>query len=61
MPKLLKEKYKTLDNAQKRSRFENSLAKHEYDQGYKARMYQYTVTQDDDGAYRVARKETKGI
>jgi len=60
MTKFLKEKYKSLDGAQKRCRFENGVARSEYNNGYKARMYQYTVTQDDDGAYRVARSEAKG-
>jgi hypothetical protein len=59
MVKLLKETYKTRDGAEKRCRFENSLARHEFERGYKARHYAYSVVTDSNGAWRVQR-ETKG-
>ncbi len=40
---LLREKYKTYDGAHKRCAFENSLAKSEYENGYKTKLYHYTV------------------
>lgn len=52
--KLLREKYKTYDGALKRCGFENSLAKSEFERGFKAKHYHYTVV-EQDGAYRVAR------
>jgi hypothetical protein len=55
--KLLKEKYKTYDGAQKRCGFENGVAKSEFEQGYKSRHYHYTVQTDTDGHWRVARQE----
>ena len=53
--KLLKEKYKTYDGADKRRRFENGLAKSEFKMGYKAKHYHYTVVPDGDG-WRVCRQ-----
>ena len=53
--KLLREKYKTLDGAQKRCGFENGLAKGEFERGYKAKRYRYTVV-EQDGMYCVARR-----
>jgi hypothetical protein len=64
--KLLKEKYKTYDGAIKRCGFENSIARFEYERGYKARHYHYTVIQEakktladccKDDIWRVARHE----
>ena len=43
MRKLLKETYKTYEGARKRAAFENGLAKSEYERGYKAKHYSYTV------------------
>ncbi len=51
----LKEKYKTYDGADKRCRFENGVAKFEFEQGYKFKHYHYTVQTDDNGFFRVAR------
>ncbi len=55
--KFLKEKYKTLDGAYKRCAFENSLARSEFERGYKAKLYRYTVEPDLEGGkgFRVAR------
>jgi hypothetical protein len=58
--KLLKEKYKTWDGAHKRCRFENGVAKSEFEQGYKSKHYRYTVV-EQDGAYRVARHNPETI
>ena len=52
--KLLKEKYKTYDGAHKRTGFENSLARFEFERGDKARHYKYR-TEAHDGAWRVVR------
>lgn len=52
--KLLKEKYKTLDGAQKRAAFENAMALGEYIWGRKARRYSYSVVMEVDG-FRVQR------
>ena len=52
--KLLKETYKTYEGARKRSAFENSLARSEYEAGHKVRFYRYTVI-EQDGAWRVQR------
>jgi hypothetical protein len=57
--KLLREKYKTWEGAHKRCGFENGVARSEYERGYKAKLYRYTLTQDDSGAYRVARTVAK--
>jgi hypothetical protein len=53
--KLLKEKYKTWDGAHKRCAFENGLAKSEFERGYKAKHYKYSMI-EQDGAWRVARE-----
>ena len=54
--KFLKETYKTADGAQKRCRFENGVAKSEYDRGYKAKhCYRYGIMQQGDGTYQVYR------
>ncbi len=53
--KLLKETYKTHDGASKRCRFENAIAKSEYDRGYKSNRYYYAVCADSNGAWRVSR------
>lgn len=54
--KLLREKYKTWEGARKRCGFENGLAQSEFERGYKARLYRYSIVQDDTGNWRVARK-----
>ena len=54
--KLLKEKYKTYEGAAKRRNFENALALGEYQRGYKAHHYVYTVV-SEDGAWRVKREQ----
>ena len=59
MPKLLREKYKTYEGAQKRTAFENAIAKSEYEHGHKARLYRYTIVRENDDVgndqYRVQR------
>lgn len=55
MSKLLKEKYKTREGAAKRRDFENSLAKYEFEQGYKAEYYWYLVV-EEAGMWRVQRE-----
>ena len=57
--KVLRERYKTYDGADRRMRFENGIARHEYERGYKARLYKYTVTKDADGSWRVVRELNK--
>lgn len=52
--KLLKEVYKTYEGARKRAAFENSLARHEFERGYKAKHYRYSTVQEGN-AYRVQR------
>jgi hypothetical protein len=52
--KLLKEKYKTYDGAYKRCRFENGIARSEFNNRLKAKVYQYTVVTGDN-VWRVAR------
>ena len=52
--KLLREKYKTAEGAYKRARFESSVAPGEFARGEKARLYRYSVI-EQDGHYRVAR------
>jgi len=52
--RLLKEKYKTWEGAHKRARFENGVAPSEFKNGYKARLYRYSVI-EQDSVYRVAR------
>lgn len=54
--KLLKERYKTYDGALKRCRFENGLARSEFERGYKAKHYHYTVVPDGDH-WRVQREQ----
>jgi len=58
-PKLLRERYTTLQGATKRAAFENAVAPGEYARGEKARVYAYRVTQDDTGAWRVERHAHK--
>lgn len=63
--KLLRETYKTYEGALRRCAFENGIAKSEYERGYKAKLYHYTVvsnppipypgTVDDTETFRVAR------
>jgi hypothetical protein len=53
--KLLSQRYKTYDGASKRAGFENGLARFEYERGYKARLYHYSIVLED-GAYRVKRE-----
>ena len=53
--KLLKEKYKTYEGARKRVAFENSLARGEFERGYKAKHYRYSIVADGD-VWRVARE-----
>jgi hypothetical protein len=52
--RLLKEKYKTYEGARKRAAFQNANARFEFEHGYKAKHYQYSVI-TQDGAWRVAR------
>lgn len=59
MAKLLKEKYKTHEGAEKRCRFENALAKGEFERGDKARHYAYSVVLESDGAWRVQRSSSR--
>jgi len=54
MPKLLKEIYKTYEGARKRTAFENNLARHEYERGYKAKHYHYDVITENE-TWRVQR------
>jgi hypothetical protein len=54
--KLLREVYKTFEGARKRAAFENAIAKSEYERGYKARFYRYTVVEGGGNIYRVARQ-----
>jgi hypothetical protein len=54
MTKVLKEKYKTQEGADKRARFENGLAGFEHRQGYKAKHYRYRVIPDGE-LWRVER------
>lgn len=58
MNKVLKEKYKTWDGARKRALFENGLAKYEFEQGYKAKLYRY-LTVEQGGNWRVSREEVQ--
>lgn len=55
--KLLKEKYKTLAGAQKRAAFENGVAGSEFRNGYKAKLYRYSVV-EVESAWRVKREVT---
>lgn len=72
--KLLKEIYKTYEGARKRAAFENSLARSEFERGYKAKHYRYSIvaqTQStaavsagitkDNNVYRVRREAIKTI
>lgn len=52
--KLLKEIYKTYEGARKRAAFENSLARSEFERGYKAKHYRYYVVTFDEGTYAKA-------
>jgi hypothetical protein len=52
--KLLKEKYKTWEGAHKRVRFENALARGEFERGL---FYHYTIVQEGE-VYRVQRQTT---
>jgi len=54
MAKLLKEKYKTYEGARKRAAFENGVARGEYERGYKAKHYHYSIVQEGE-LYRVSR------
>ena len=47
MARLLKEKYKTWEGADKRCRFENGIALGEYQRGDMAHHYRYTVVADE--------------
>lgn len=66
--KLLKEVYKTYDGARKRAAFENALARSEFERGYKAKHYRYSIVMqpqstavvsdgitEDNNVYRVQR------
>jgi hypothetical protein len=53
--KVLKEVYKTYDGAWKRCGFENGVASSEFKNGYKAKLYRYTVKADEQGSWRVVR------
>ena len=54
--RLLKEIYKTEEGARKRAAFENSMARSEYERGYKARPYRYRVVQEGE-TWRVQRTQ----
>jgi hypothetical protein len=58
--RLLSAKYKTWEGAWKRVKFENSIARFEYEQCYKAHLYCYSVVTEKDAAgkdvHRVARE-----
>jgi hypothetical protein len=54
MAKLLSAKYKTREGAGKRCRFENAIAKSEFDRGDKAKHYRYMIEYDGE-FWRVAR------
>jgi len=41
--KMLKEQYKSYEGARKRAAFENGLARGEFERGYKAKRYRYSV------------------
>jgi hypothetical protein len=56
--KLLKEVYKTYEGARKRAGFENGIAKSEYEKGYKAKHYHYSVVPEGNG-FRVQRTVRK--
>ena len=56
--KLLRETYKTWEGASKRCGFENGIARHEYERGYKARHYHYSVV--EEGANWRVRREIAG-
>ena len=55
MRKYLREKYKTMDGARKRARFENAMALSEFQNGHKARWYAYLAEMDSEGNWRVVR------
>jgi len=44
--KLLREVYKTYEGARKRAGFENGVAKSEFERGYKARVYHYSIVSE---------------
>ncbi len=59
--RLLKEKYKTWEGAHKRAGFENGVAKSEFNNGLKARLYKYSIVSERDyhtnnEIWRVARE-----
>lgn len=54
--KLLGSKYKTYEGALKRCQQENGLAKGEFERGDKARIYRYSVWQEENGTWRVKRE-----
>ena len=56
--RLLGNKYKTYDGAQKRCGFENGVAKGEYERGEKSKLYRYTIERDGD-SWRVGRHVVK--
>ena len=53
--RLLKEVYKTYEGARKRAAFENGVARGEFLNGRKARYYRYTIEEQSNGTFRVAR------
>ena len=53
--KLLKEVYKTYEDARKRAGFENGVAQYKFEKGYMAEHYHYLVV-GTEGAWRVQRK-----
>jgi hypothetical protein len=59
MTKLLKEKYKTYEGARQRAAFENGVAGSEFRNGYKARLYHYTIVADETQGetWRVRRED----
>jgi hypothetical protein len=56
--RLLSAKYKTVEGARKRTAFENGVAPSEFRRGETAKLYHYSVVQDDyyPGIWRVARE-----
>jgi hypothetical protein len=47
--------YKTYEGARKRAAFENGVAPSEFKNGYKVKLYAYTVEPQEGGGFRVRR------
>lgn len=57
----LKETYKTFEGARKHAAFENGIARSEYLNGHKAKMYRYSIVPMEDGTWKVARTAEKTV